>query len=87
MIIGIDLIEFFVLKILNLFLSFRFQILSIYLSTTYCNPYYKFPFNFSPFKIKLIMFICKFCGEIFNNINVIPRILKCGHTFCEDCIK
>ena len=29
---------------------------------------------------------CPLCNENFNNINKIPHIFLCGHTFCSSCI-
>ena len=34
-----------------------------------------------------VMHICKNCESIFDTVYHIPLILKCGHTFCKDCIK
>lgn len=30
---------------------------------------------------------CNICLEKYNNKDKIPRILKCGHTFCTKCLK
>lgn len=32
------------------------------------------------------MFICKICNIEFNLVTAIPYILRCGHTFCGNCI-
>ena len=30
---------------------------------------------------------CPSCYELFNEKNRIPRNLRCGHTFCQDCLQ
>jgi hypothetical protein len=30
---------------------------------------------------------CAICLEKYNDTNKVPRILKCGHTFCSSCLK
>ena len=30
---------------------------------------------------------CQICLEKYNIFNRIPKNLKCGHTFCERCLK
>ncbi|GMR38160.1 hypothetical protein PMAYCL1PPCAC_08355 [Pristionchus mayeri] len=29
---------------------------------------------------------CAICTEMFDSVKFIPRVLDCGHTFCEQCI-
>ncbi len=30
---------------------------------------------------------CAVCLELFNSIVNIPKILPCGHSFCDSCLK
>ena len=30
--------------------------------------------------------ICQVCHDYFNSSGKIPRVLKCGHSFCDDCL-
>ncbi|KAL7633186.1 UNVERIFIED_CONTAM: hypothetical protein RMT77_016556 [Armadillidium vulgare] len=29
---------------------------------------------------------CKICGQVFDNLHSITKMLKCGHTFCSSCL-
>ena len=38
-------------------------------------------------KLKRSVLECKICFEEFNTKVKEPLVLKCGHTFCSQCIK
>ncbi|KAB7499748.1 E3 ubiquitin-protein ligase TRIM32 [Armadillidium nasatum] len=29
---------------------------------------------------------CKICAQVYDSLQFIPKILKCGHTFCSPCL-
>jgi uncharacterized protein YbaR (Trm112 family) len=49
---------------------------------------YIYSYNFKNIlSLSIIMDItCPICFDTFNDKDKIPRILQCGHTFCQSCL-
>lgn len=44
--------------------------------------------NESRIKTSTLLPTCQICSKVYDNYYHTPRVLpKCGHTYCEKCIK